>query len=780
MGLSLPATSPAPAAAGPAQAPATPLQPVQPLQPVVPPEGEVITDASQLGLDEDASEKKKDEESIYLNFDNASLSSILNYLAEQKKINMIPNKELENVKVSLSIRNPLTLERAWNVLLTLFEMNNFSLIKVGNVFRIITSADNGFHPLPTYSSGTGTEPEDLPDSDLVVRYVYFFRNIKAEVAKGILGKMVDDRGVIENRDLNALIIKDRCFNIKAALRIVKELDIGGLREAIEVIPLQWVSADHVDRLFKSILSEGGGDDKKIKFVLPGQKKESAYFSKDTKIIPDQMQNRLILLGTQTNINKIKKFIAKHIDRPIDDAQSRLHIKELQYLKAADMKGLIERIVEPPATAGEKAVVVEGGYKVFEDVIVKDETGDRNGDYGSGNRIIVACNRDDWRRLESFIDKLDKPQPQVAIEIMIVDVALEKERQLGAQLYNIRGKSPGMGIFSVDFQNLNANKFFADSQGDNRELIKLATRDFEGKDSPAFISLGKAATQADPDNNNIWGMVKALLNTVNANVISQPYLVANNNEDVLLRLTDSRRVDGSLSERGIQVIQKKTDMNAIIEVQLKPHINLEGNVDFNIDISIDEFQPSDVGGQPVTNNRKMKTKTSMLAGQVLVLGGLTRSRLSESLHKTPILGDIPILGTLFKNREKQKTETNLYIFIRPSIIKPRFEGAPDEYTQFKLDYAKYQVMKNDGYIRDSDPIQRWFFRPSKLSIKQKLDDNRRGVLRAVDNFTFGKDRPREVDIKHDPTYRGSEALERAARIRRQQQLFAEQEMMQGEK
>jgi hypothetical protein len=131
-----------------------------------------------------------------------------------------------------------------------------------------------------------------------------------------------------------------------------------------------------------------------------------------------------------------------------------------------------------------------------------------------------------------------------------------------------------------------------------------------------------------------------------------------------------------------------------------------------------------------------------------------------VYKTPLLADVPILGNLFKSKTKKKAESNLYIFIRPSIIKPRFEGQPDEYTQLKLDYAKLQVMRNDTYIPDGDPIQRWFFSPTHQSVKERVTDAGKGILRPVDKYIFGYDRPKSVKIKDDPYFKVTEALEKS--------------------
>lgn len=713
-------------------------------------------------------EKEKEHANIYLNFDNVSLASIVNYMSEQKKINLLPHKDIEAVKVSLSTRKPLTLERAWNVMLTLLEMNGFSIIKVttkkgGDLYRVVSNKENGQVPLPTYSSATGTEPESLPDTDIVIRYIYFFKNIKVDMAQNVLSRMLDEGAILANNNLNVMIIKEKSMNIKAAMKIAKELDDGGLREAIEMIPLTWVGAETIEKLFKDILAATGDDNKTIKFNTLGQN-ESTYFSSTTKIYSEPAKNIIILLGNKKNIDRIREFIYKNIDVPIDAAESRLHIKEIRYAKAEDIAPLLQSIIQVK-TSSEKATVAEGGYKVFEDVIITSEKADvdQQTGRGGGNRLIVACNREDWKRLEEFIEKIDKPQPQVAIEVMLINVNLSQDKELGAQEWGLKGKMPkGLAAENgLEFLNLSAGKKgtttastyldFAESKNNNPLGL--------GDNSTFFATLGRAGTSTVKD--NIWSIIRGRYYLDNSHIISQPSVVANNNQECIVDMVDQRLVDGGLdSQKGELARVTKENFSAHNSIKLTPRINYSGVIDLKIEVALEE-----IGSDASTKiARTLSTKASMATGEVLVLGGLTSSRLVETIYKTPILGDIPIIGLLFRNKIKTKTENNLYIFIRPSIIRPRFEGNPDEYTQLKLDYAKYQIMKNDTYSTEKDPIQRWFFKPTNLSIKQKVEDYKQGVLRPVDEFAYGMHQPKSVNIQEDPYFKGSEDVERFKRRR----------------
>ncbi|NDD55012.1 hypothetical protein EBZ39_14315, partial [bacterium] len=302
-----------------------------------------------------------------------------------------------------------------------------------------------------------------------------------------------------------------------------------------------------------------------------------------------------------------------------------------------------------------------------------------------------------------------------------------------------------------------------------------------KSQSSFITLGQPGSLESGEHpSNIWALIRATFGITNQQVITQPYQVVNNNQKCSLSIKETRHILGGIDSSKLQTVQKYDDVDAAISVDLTPYINLNGNVDLNIEVSVNEFLEGTTdatSGNRTT--RHIVTKSSMATGEVLVIGGLIKSTLRETVQKTPILSDIPVVGTFFKNKRKEKAESNLYIFIRPSIIKPRFDGSPDEYTQLKLDYAKLQIMKNDTYVTDKDPIQRFYFKPSNQTIQAKINDANRGILRPIDNFTYGRTRPKTVDISDDPYFKVAESIEKAKakrKLARAQLMQARQEVM----
>lgn len=681
------------------------------------------------------SSKKNDIANIFLNFEKSNLSNVVNYISELKNINIIPNKNLDSIPVSLSTREALTLEKAWNILLTLLEINNYTIINVNNLYRIVAKQGNKQEPLPTYSN---VPLNKLPDNDTLIRYVYFLKNIKAEMVQQFLSTMLE--GTVQiNTDLDALIITDRSLLIKSGMKIIEELDQGGLRESIKIIKLKHAIADDVAKLFQSI--NPTEPQKSIRFIGPKSgKTASTFFSSKTKIIPESRQNGLILLGVEKNIDKIINFIYKYIDIPVEAAESRLHIKELKYSKATETTRLLTNIITKPTNIPKASQV--GEYKFFEDVIIATDSSTEESK-GGGNRLIVSCNKDDWKRIDSFINKIDKPQPQVAFEVMIVDVGLTSNFDLFAQF-----KPKKEGMFGK-----HVNPYFqtALTGADSYKEIDLKYNTPASESTIRAGTVGTNLTFGIPG--NLWGMIKAILSRENYNIIIQPYITVNNNQECLIESSETRRVNGEFSERSYttEPVRKKVDALASNIVKLTPKVNLHGTIDLKIEVTISEFQETDETN-PNSTTRNLNTKINIGTGEVIVLGGLTTSKYDENLYKVPVLGSIPIIGNLFKSRTKEITKKNLYIFIRPSIIKPRTEGTPDEYTQMKLNYAKYQILKHDTYATDKDPIQRWYFKPSKQTVKQKTNDAKKGIFRPIDNYATGLRQPKSVDIQNDEYFR----------------------------
>ena len=146
----------------------------------------------------------KEEKEIFLNFEDADLKTFVNYISEIKNINLIPDPKIAGNKISLTIRDPLTKEGAWNIFLTLLEMSNFSIVKVGDIHKIIPRNTKLTEPLPVYIN---TPAEKLPESDLTIRYLTFLDTIPIDRVQQLLQSMLSQTSkIIPHPDSNGFVI----------------------------------------------------------------------------------------------------------------------------------------------------------------------------------------------------------------------------------------------------------------------------------------------------------------------------------------------------------------------------------------------------------------------------------------------------------------------------------------------------------------------------------------------------------------------------------------------
>ena len=725
------------------QAPATPeKKPVDALKKDVPaPQDPTKKDPAPPAAQEVA---EGDSEVISLNFEKTSLAAIVNFLAERKNINIVPHKDLATATISLHNYKPLTLGQAWNMLPTLLEINGFTMNKVGNLYRIVSSKESGKEPLKIYSSATGTMPSMLPDTDQMIRYIYFLRYIKVEIANSILGNMFAERGAVEiNRDLDVLFIKEKSLNIKAAMQIIEELDLSSLRQSIEIIQLNYESPTTIARLFNDqLLGKKNQPDNNIRF-LSLNKSESSYFSPNVKIMPDAPRNALILIGQDRDIQRVKDFISKFLDVE-PTAESRIHTRDIKYLPAENIQKLVAAIIKPPSGLSREDI---GNNKFFEDVnIIAETPGDGSGPFGSGNRVIVTCGKDDWKRIEKLINKLDRPTPQVALEVLVVDVSSDLNRELGAQLrqklpHNLLGNNLSYGTSMLVPSSNNAFML------NNSSMIDAG---LPSGTSGLAVAVGPA--------DNVWAVVKGIMNETNSNIVAQPFAIVSNRKEYSAVSGKTQRVAGAF--QNVQGLRSQEELNADNSIKITPSINSSGIVDLVIDLDFSDFDESSTAIPEVGNkriNRSINTRASMAEGQVLVLGGFTRTSQKETQYEFPLLSKIPILGNFFKYKKKESIKKNLYIFIRPSLVKPEFTGTPDDYTKFKIDYAKRQIFNFQSYSKGIDPLEHFFFKPRKSTISNTISGAKDNRFSWIDNFTERRYQPSTVDTSRDPQIQQSEAI-----------------------
>jgi len=335
-----------------------------------------------------------------------------------------------------------------------------------------------------------------------------------------------------------------------------------------------------------------------------------------------------------------------------------------------------------------------------------------------NRLIIKGYYEDYLKAIEVVKKLDEAQPQVAIEILILSVTLNKDRSLGTQL---RSKEPGPnGLLGNNIKFQTSGMFGQGVQtktdattGVQRllgNLLNLVTSSSPGN---TIVTLGK-------DQFGIWGIFQALQTVTNAEVLSNPFLIATNKTPAEVSLGEERRVV-TATIVGTGQTEAFSKDEAKLEVKITPQINSDGMIILQLDININDFVSTTDFASATKNVKKITTQTIVANKEVLALGGLIRNRIINNISKVPILGDIPILGWLFKNKKKTQNKENLLILISSKIIEPYSDKNFKEFSQAHID-DYYETIDQMGTLAENrDPINRLFFERATEKTEHAVDD-----------------------------------------------------------
>ncbi|MBN1549247.1 hypothetical protein JW872_01150 [Candidatus Babeliales bacterium] len=675
---------------------------------------------------------------IEFNFQDAELSNVINYMADLFNVSFIMDDSVNPIsqggrgisghKISFRTERPMTRQKAWDLFTVFLDMAGFSLAETPypDVHRIVAaSADKANKvALPTY---IGTDPRNLPNNDTRIRYVYFLQNTSVESLSPILDQL---RGVTSSLssfiNLRALVITDKSYNIKALMKVVQELDTTQMPEMLSVVKLQYAHAEDIQKLFSDLVKPTEEARSKLAQLFGGRRnQESFLFPQSTSVLAEPRTNALLLLGNKESIQKLEEFIKK-VDVEVIGSPSPLYVYDLQHTNATSMATILNNVTQfgigtVPAQHGS----VRDGDKYFNKISFTAEP--------EGNRLIIKGNYDDYMKAKEVIERLDIMQPQVAIEVLIVDVNLSKNKVLGSQM---RNKTSDLINPNVNFQNSGlirsgsgTSPIINSTTGSiMANLISLATGNEAGS---TLLTLGQEG--------NIWAIFKMLSTQVQTNIVSNPFLVTANKYQSTVELGETRRVAVGQVISGSNTASSDDSLTASLKVVITPQINSEGMITMDVSISIDEFTNTTDPTDATRNIKTVETKVILANKEILAIGGLIRSKITETQTKIPILGDIPLLGWLFKNKSKSKEKQNLLIFITPEIIQPLTEGGASSYTQNKAKYTSNTMHDIRDRSEERDPIHRWFFKSS--------DDK----TEEFDDFMSRRFQERRVDIAQPDYY-----------------------------
>jgi general secretion pathway protein D len=593
------------------------------------------------------------------NFKDADITQVAEAVAAATGKNFIIDPRVR-AQVTMLSSTPMSPAAFYEAFLSILQVYGFIAVPAGNVVKILPDANARQIPsvdLPDHVSAT---------SDEIVTQVLDVKNVSAAQLVPILRPMVPQYGHLAAYPAgNILIITDHASNVNRMMRIIRRIDQVGNQDP-EVVPLANASASEVVRVVNSLYQ--------------GAAAEGAAL----KVVADERSNSVLIGGDQAQRLRVRAIIA-HLDTPLggggDTRVRYLHYADAEKL-APKLKEQITGITQAAAgagagagQAGSPAAQAEKNAMVWADP--------------TNNALVITAPPKIMRAVMDIVDKLDIRRPQVLVEAIIADIDFNKDSELGV---NWAAYANGSNVPAGAFVSPVGGTSIVDLAGAITNPANATTTLLQG----TTLGIGRISSGSGL---NFAAVLRAIRTDTADNVIATPSAVTMDNQEAELKVAQEvpfitgQYTNTAASTGGItsgvnpfQTIQRE-EVGTILKIT--PTISAEGS-QVMLKISIES---SSIGTKPagavdlVTNKRTVSTTVLIEDGGIVVLGGLIEDDRSKSETRVPYLGNIPLIGLLFKTRSDTSTKNNLMIFIRPQILRDQAQAAYQ--TDLKYNYMQDQ-------------------------------------------------------------------------------------------
>jgi general secretion pathway protein D len=630
-----------------------------------------------------------------IDFPDAELTDILKAISKLADKNFILDNSLKGKRVSVLSPQKVTKEEAYNVFLTALFMNGLTLVSSGKFLRVIPSREAPKSNVRVFYG------DFVPASDEIVTLVYPLKNISSEDMPRIFQDLLPRTGnILVYPETNSVVMTDSGLNLRRMISILKSVDVPGSQPKLESIPINYASAKDIAKLVEEILdAQAGGSSRRSSGSSSLQKvKKIQGGGVITKIVPDDRTNSLVVLANGKGIEQLRSLVAK-LDSPNASNSGNIHIYFIKNAVAEELATTLNNLLSAssaasssfPSRTGINPPTVSGGINPYSPTPPSSGASSKEGFAIEGqikvvadkptNSLVVRATSSNFEALKQIIEKLDIPRRQVNVEATIMEIRVRDSDRL-----NIAANLAANGIGTA--------AGFIPSTMEKSDFAAALS-------SPAAINgiigglpLGKFVTITGPKGESrsiraFTGFIQAIQDLSLGQILQQPNILTSDNEAGVVSITEGIKVEAestTTTDSSGNVIQsRKADkVDVALELKVTPQIGEDNDlVKLKVEQTMTDYNTSvNVSKQIDTISRKANTTVVVRNGDTIVIGGLEKNDLKSSRSKVPLLGDLPILGNLFRGSSIEKVRSNLMLFLTPKII--RDNSSLLELTKMKLE------------------------------------------------------------------------------------------------
>lgn len=499
-------------------------------------------------------------------------------------------------------------------------------------------------------------------TDTTADFVTLVVNLKyaeANSVRGALQNLTARQGGQVNPipGINSLIIADYSYNIRRLAQIIRLMDQPPRSPRLEVINVKHLDAEELVTSLNNLLNQR-------QQLLQAAPRRPGSPDDETLVRVEVAPyvNAIMVTGYDAGIELVRDLVNKlDVEIPGATTQGKIHYYSCKNVLAANLAAVLNDVLgagvpsNQPVVPGQPGVI---GTSATAPTIVADET---------TNSLLVIATPNDYNEVRKIIDKLDVRRPQVMIEAAILEVRDDDDFQFGVELATVDGFASESKEPRVSFGTNFGFSEIVDSAG-----VPIGTGGGVPAGRNPIIGAGGLLTLNKGTAFDIPLLVRFLKTQADTNVLQQPMLITNDNEEATIEITTEIQLI-QLNNLGTGQGTSTTAgefVEAGITMNVTPQISADGYVSLQIELDITNFtgESATPGVSPPRQKRTITTFVTAPDASTIIIGGLKSSESSKSVSKIPLLGDLPLIGELFKSQRTVERRTNLYIFLRPKIMK----------------------------------------------------------------------------------------------------------------
>jgi len=587
-----------------------------------------------------------DDALITMDFQDVDLNVVIKFVGELTGKNFLVSDQVRG-KVTIISPKKITVQEAYKVFESVLEMHGYSAVPGVDAIKIVPSGIARHSGLEIHE---GKEVSAVKLEDRMITQVIPLEYASSEEVRTLFTPLISKDGtIISFKPTNHLIVTERSSNIRRLLKIIEQIDVRIVEEKISVFPLEFASAKSMAEKLTQLISPDLRPPVPPRAPAPPP---TAY--RIVKVIPDERTNSLVVLANEQDTREIRQLISR-LDREAPKGKSQLHVRYLEHARAEELAKVLSAIVGAKAKAPPRDKPATPGA-VEETSVTADK---------ATNSLVITASPQEFKDLEEVIQKLDTVRSQVLVEALIAEVSMEKALQIGVEWrlmdQPVEGSVRGYG--GTDFG------LISGIQTGTLRDPGLALGVAKG-----FITVGGVQVP------NIGFLVRAFQKDTDVNVLSTPHLLTMDNEKAKIIVADNVPIlktdlttplaapTATVSNIAVSRTFEYKDIG--IQMEITPHITTGAMVRLEISTEVSNITAIDPTNPGFVTTRKRQATTTVVVedGQMVVIGGLIRDDRSEETKRVPCIGNVPILGWLFKTYGGSKSKTNLLVFITPHIIR----------------------------------------------------------------------------------------------------------------